>query len=144
MKLVALPLIVMLVALTSATAAGAATSSPEASVSFCSIARGVAHDILASTSVSNGRVLPANVKTVYLKVAAAEPGLLSSAPGSIKPHLRPVFGFINLVIADFKKVNWNPAGLASYAPTLIARAKAVHVHIHPLKVYFNTVCKLAV
>jgi hypothetical protein len=143
MKLVVLPLVLMLVALTSATAAGAATSSHEASSSFCSVARGVAHDILASTSVSSGRVIPANIKTTYLKIAAAEPALLSSAPGSIKLHLKPVFGFINLVIVDFKKVNWNPAGLAPYAPTLLARAKVVQVHMHPLKVYFNTVCKLA-
>jgi hypothetical protein len=144
MRLVALPLVLMLVALTSATAAGAATSSHEASSSFCGVARGVAHDILASTSAVNGRIVPANIKTVYLKIAAAEPALLSSAPGSIKPHLRPVLGFINLVIVDFKKVNWNPAGLPPYLPTLLARARSVQVHIHPLKVYFNTVCKLAV
>ncbi|SRR6266536_6176816 len=123
---------------------GPATSSQRSALGFCGVARGVARDIVSSTSISNGRTVPANVKVVYPKVAAVEPALLAAAPGSVKTHLRPVFGFINLVIADFKKVNWNPAELAPYAQTLIARARAVAGDIRTLKVYFRATCKLNV
>jgi hypothetical protein len=58
-------------------------------------------------------VVPANVKVIYEKIAAAEPALLSAA-----------------------------AGLAPYAPTLIARARAIQKPLHALKVYFKTTCKL--
>jgi hypothetical protein len=46
------------------------------------------------------------------------------------------------MIVDFKKVNWNPAGLAPYAPTLIARARTIQKPLQALKVYFKTTCKL--
>jgi hypothetical protein len=35
---------------------------------------------------------PANIKTTYEKIAAAEPALLASASAPIKGDLRPVFG----------------------------------------------------
>jgi len=144
MKLVALPFVLVL-ALIASTAAGAATSSRATSASFCGVARGVARDIVASTSVSdNISVMRSNARTAYTKIAAAEPALLASAPGSLKPHLRPVFGFVNLLIVDLKKVNWHAGELGPYAPTLIARAKAVSGHIPPLKVYFRATCKLDV
>lgn len=144
MKLVALPLILALIALAFSTSAGATTTSRATGQSFCGVARGVARDIMASTAVGNGGVVPANIRTMYTKIAAAEPALLSAAPASLKLSLRPVFGFVNLVIIDFKKVNWNPSTLAPYAPTLIARARAVQGHMHTLKVYFNTTCKLGI
>jgi hypothetical protein len=146
MKLVPLSLMVALVVLTGyATSAGASPSSqssPERAGSFCGVAKGVARDILNSTTVSNGRVSPANIKATYLRIAAAEPALLSSAPKRIKADLRPVFGFLNLLITDYKKVNWNPSGLAPYAPTLLARAQAIQPPLQALKVYFKSTCKL--
>jgi hypothetical protein len=145
-KLVPLSLVFALVVLTAhSTSAGASPSSHSSSEragSFCGVARGVARDILNSTSVSNGRVVPANIKATYLRIAAAEPALLASAPKPIKADLKPVFGFVNLLITDYKKVNWNPSGLAPYASTLLARARAIQPQLHALKVYFNTTCKL--
>jgi hypothetical protein len=139
MKLLALSFVL---AATLGTIASSAGASRATTLDFCGTARSVAHDIVTSTSVANSR--SANIKTTYLKIAAAEPSLLASAPGTVKVHLRPVFGFVNLVIADFKKVNWNVAALSPYTPALLSRARSVEPHIHPLKVYFNKTCKLDV
>jgi hypothetical protein len=141
MKLLALSLALAAMLATSAASAGA---SPTTTRGFCGVARGVARDIVSSTRVANGRIAPANIKKTYLKIAAAEPALLAAAPGTVKVHLRPVFGFVNLVITDFEKVNWNPAGLSPYTPALLARARRVEPHIRPLKVYFHATCRLDV
>jgi hypothetical protein len=145
MKLVSV--LSVIAAIGAGVAAGGANATPGSSAtsfSFCSIARGVAHDIVASTSISNGRAVPANVKVVYTTIAANEAPLLSSAPTTMKAHLRPVFGFVNLVIADFKKANWNIAAMGPYTPVLISHARAVKGHVHALEVYFHTTCKLDV
>ena len=140
MKPVLLSLLLGLVVLTGYSApAGASTSSRS---SFCGVARGVARDIVNSTSTSNATA--ANIKVVYEKIAAAEPALLSTAPAPIKSDLRPVFGFLNLLITDYKKVSWSPARLGPYYPTLVARARKVQAPLHALKVYFNTTCHLNV
>ena len=139
MKLLVLSL--GLAALLGATASSAGASRTT-TLDFCGTARSVAHDIVASTNVANARAT--NLKTTYLKIAAAEPALLSSAPGTVKVHLRPVFGFVNFVISDMKKVNWNIARLGPYTPALLARARSVQGHIPPLQVYFNKTCKLDV
>ena len=139
MKLLALSLAL---AATLATTAASASASRTRTLDFCGTARSVARDIVHSTSAANSR--SANIKTTYLKIAAAEPALLSSAPGTVKAHLRPVFGFVNLVISDFKKVNWNVAAMGPYTPAILARARSVQGHIPPLKVYFNKTCKLDV
>jgi hypothetical protein len=148
MKLVPLSLMFALVVMAgfsaSAGAAQSSRSTPERADSFCGVARGVARDILNSTTVSNGRVSPANLKATYLRIAAAEPALLSSAPKRIKADLRPVFGFVNLLIADYKKANWNVSGLAPYASTLVARGRAIQAPLQALKVYFKKICKLNV
>jgi hypothetical protein len=146
MKLAVLSLMLVLVALTGfSTPAGASSSSRssrEAAGSFCAVARGVARDIVSSTAIVNGHLVPAKIKVIYEKIAGSEPALLASAPGPIKSDLRPVFGFVNLLIVDFKKVNWNPAGLAPYASTLTARAKTIQKPLNALKAYFKTTCKL--
>jgi hypothetical protein len=149
MKLAPVALALALVVLTgsSTATAGAAPSTRagrDTARSFCGVARGVARDIVNSTSISNGRVVPANIKTTYEKIAAAEPALLASAAAPIKSDLRPVFGFVNLVIADFQRVNWNPSGISPYLPTLIARSRSVQRPLHAVKVYLNTTCKLDV
>jgi hypothetical protein len=148
MKLAPLSLALTLVLLTwcaaSAVASPLRSTRETTSQGFCGVARGVARDIVNSTAISNGRVMPANVKTAYARIAAAEPALLASASPPIKADLRPVFGFVNLLIVDLKKANWNAGGLASYARTLIARARTIQAPLHSLEVYFHTTCKLNV
>jgi hypothetical protein len=140
MKPVLISLLLTLVVLTGYSApAGASTSSRS---SFCGVARGVARDIVNSTAMSNAT--PANIKIFYEKIAAAEPALLASAPGPVKSELRPVFGFVNLIIVDYKKVSWNPRRMGPYLPTLVARGRTVQAPLHALKVYFNTTCHLNV
>jgi hypothetical protein len=142
MKRIALMLAVAALA-AAATGAAVATAARTATDSkLCTVARGVARDIVASTSVSRGTVNPASIRTTYEKIAGAEPAVLAAASTPQKTDLKPVFAFVNLVIADFRKVNWNPAGIAPYASTLLVRAQAVQGHIHRLQVYFRTVCKL--
>jgi hypothetical protein len=126
----------------SATAAPSSASSTGATKSLCTVAHGVARDIINSTSISNGKMAPANVKATYEKVAAAEPALLASASGPIKTDLQSVFGFVNLVIVDFKKVNWNAGAIAPYAPTLLTRAAKIQRPLGDLKVYFHKTCKI--
>ena len=140
MKLVLLPLLLGLVVLTGySTPAGAASSSTR---SFCGVARGVARDIVNSTTMSNAT--PTNIRIVYTKIQAAEPALLASAPGSVKSKLRPVFGFVNLLIVDYKKVSWTPSRMGPYLPSLVARGRTVQAPLHALKVYFNGTCHLNV
>jgi hypothetical protein len=143
MKLAALTSALLVVLGSAAATAGAAPSKHETALGFCGVARGVARDIMKSTTFSKGAT-PANLRITYTKIAAAEPSLLATAPGSMKAHLRPVFGFVNLVITDFKKVNWNPAGMGPYYAGLSTRARGVEGHLNALKVYFNTTCKLDV
>jgi hypothetical protein len=117
MKLAVLSLMLVLVVLAGFSTSAGASSSSRLGVkgpgSFCGVARSVARGIVNSTAIANGQVVPANVKVIYEKIAAAEPALLSAA-----------------------------AGLAPYAPTLIARARAIQKPLHALKVYFKTTCKL--
>jgi hypothetical protein len=86
----------------------------------------------------------AALRTAYTKVAAAEPALLATAPTSLKPDLRPVFGFINNLIADFKQVNWKISNMTSQLPTLAVQARRVSPHIRVVRAYLNTTCKLDV
>ena len=144
MKLVSL--LVVVLALTAATAesAGATPAAQTGSRGFCSTARGVARSIVTSTTLPSGRVTPTALKTAYTKVAAAEPSLLATAPASLKPDLRPVFGFINVLIADFKQANWRISNLRPQLPMLAAQADKVNPHIRKVRSYLNTTCKLNV
>jgi len=89
-------------------------------------------------------VTPAALKTAYTKVAAAEPSLLATEPASLKPHLRPVFGFINVLIADWKQADWKIANLQPKLPTLAAQARKVNPHIRVVQAYLDNTCKLGV
>jgi hypothetical protein len=144
MKLVSLLVVVLALAAVTAASAGATPAAQTASRSFCSTARGVARSIVNSTTLPSGRVTPTALKTAYTKVAAAEPSLLATAPASLKPELRPVFDFINVLIADFKKANWKISNLAPKLPTLAAQADRVSPHIRRVRSYLNTTCKLNV
>jgi hypothetical protein len=143
MKLIPLSLVLIVLAANASTA-GAASARTDRSASFCGVARGVARDIVNSTSLSKGAVSRADIRTTYLKIAAAEPALLASAPAPVKVDLRPVFGFVNVLIADFKKASWSIEGLAPYVPALLPRAQAIQPQLHRLRTYFKTTCKLDV
>jgi hypothetical protein len=142
MKLASLLVVVLALAGATAVAAGAAPTTQTGSRGFCSTARGVARSIVDSTTLPSGRVTPASLKTAYTKVAAAEPSLLATAPASLKPDLRPVFGFINVLIADFKQANWRVSNLTPQLPTLAAQAQKVNPHLRRVRSYLDTTCKL--
>lgn len=141
MKLVSLLAVVLALAAASA-ATAAIPSAKTGSRGFCSTARSVARSIVNSTTLPSGRVTPAALETAYTKVAEAEPSLLATAPASLKPDLRPVFGFINVLIADFKQANWKVSNLRSQLPTLAAQARKVNPHIRRVRSYLDTTCKL--
>ena len=143
----ALALLLATIACFAAAAAGAAPtarSSVVATSSLCSVARGVAADIVHSTSIkTTGAVTPTELKLTYGKIAAAEPALLGAASGAIKVDLRQAFAFINLVIADFKKVNWNTVALVQrYGTTLVPRAQKIQRPVKVLDTYFTKTCKM--
>jgi hypothetical protein len=144
MKLASLLVVVLALAAATAASAGATPSSQAGSQSFCSTARGVARSIVNSTTLPSGRVTPAELETAYTKVAAAEPSLLATAPASLKPDLRPVFGFINVLIADFKQAGWKVSNLTPQLPTLAAQVRKVNPHIRRVRSYLNATCKLNV
>ncbi len=141
MKLVSLLLVVLALAGATAVAAGAA---PTTSRGFCSTARSVARSIVTSTTLPKGQVTPAALKTAYTKVADAEPSLLATQPKSLKPHLRPVFAFINVLIADYKQADWKIGNMTAQLPALAAQAQRVNSHIRIVRAYLNNTCKLDV
>jgi len=144
MKLVSLLLVALTLAGATAAAAGATSTARTSSRGFCSTARGVAASIVNSTTFPSHRVTPAELKIAYGKVAAAEPALLATAPSSLKRDLRPVFGFINVLIADYKQAGWDISNLAPQLPTLAVQARKVNPHIQVVRAYLTTKCKLKV
>ena len=147
MKFVPLSLVLVLalaVLAGATTSAGAAPSSRASSGAFCSVARGVARDIMNSTSIGNGKVLSANIRITYTRIAAAEPALLAAAPAPVKANLKPVFGLVNGIIVVFKKVNWDPHAVTPYLAPLFPRWQSAQKPLQSLRVYFRTTCKLDV
>ena len=144
MHVARLAALAVVVAVSAALAQSAAAATTSSSSALCTVARGVAKDIVDSTTIANGQALPGDVKATYEKVQAAEPSLIAAASHVQKTQLRQVFGFVNMLIADYKKANWSVAGLAPYAHVLIPRAAKVAKPMHSLKVYFDTTCKLNV
>jgi hypothetical protein len=132
-----------LVLVLAAVAAGAPPANAS-SAGFCRVARGVARDLVASTSFSTAASAHASVRTTYLRIEAAEPSLLATAPAPVKANLRPVLGLVNVIVADFEKVNWSTAGFARYVPALVPRAQAVARPMKALRGYLRTTCKLDV
>ncbi len=55
-----------------------------------------------------------------------------------------MFGYVNILVADLKNVNWNFTGLAPQFNTLRADALKVKTPLHALTLYFTTTCKLTV
>lgn len=112
--------------------------------SLCSVARGVAADIVHSTSFASTRVTPAKLRTVYTKVQAAEPALRAAASGRIKAELTPVLGWINLLVADLQKVGWQTSRMLPYYRPLAAGAQRITPQIDAVRTYFRSTCKLPV
>lgn len=50
---------------------------------------------------------PATLEANYKKLKAAEPGMLSLAPGSIRPDLQKIFTFDNALFAALQKAGWS-------------------------------------
>lgn len=112
------------------------------SASLCSVAKGVAAQIVEATGLSpNTTMTPAKLKTLYLTVQRNEPALLGAAHGPMKTSLHNVFGFVNLVIADFQKTNWQLAGMVKYFPSLEAKGAAIQGSLQKVKTYFQKTCK---
>jgi hypothetical protein len=133
------------VAFAAALANGAAAAPAASSAGLCTVARGVAQDIVNSTSIAKGAGLtPAQLKTAYGEIQAAEPALLAAASGAQKTELRQVFSFVNALIPDFEKANWRVAGLAPYMHDLVPRAQRAARPVHALQAYFSKTCKLNV
>lgn len=129
-------------ALAAAAAAPPSHAAGARSASLCSVAKGVAAQIVEATGLSpNTTMTPAKLKTLYLTVQRNEPALLGASHGSIHTNLHKVFGFLNLVIADFEKANWQLAGMARFFPSLEAKGQAVQAPIQAVKTYFQKTCK---
>jgi hypothetical protein len=144
MKLASLSLVLAVVMGAGAASAGAAPTSRASAGAFCSVARGVARDIVSATSISNGNVVPANIRITYTKIAAAEPALLAAAPAPVKGNLKPVFGLLNAIIVVYKKVDWNPHATTPYLAPLLPRWQAAQKPLQSLRTYFRATCKLDV
>ncbi|HET8529464.1 MAG TPA: hypothetical protein VFL60_11165 [Gaiellaceae bacterium] len=137
-----------LAAVCAAAAAAAAAPTRAAAApsggSLCSVARGVAADIVHSTSFASNRVTPTKLRIVYTKVVAAEPALRSAASGGIKADLTPVLGWINVLVGDLKKAGWQTSRMLPYYHSLATGAERITPQITALRTYFRSTCKLPV
>jgi hypothetical protein len=134
----------VVVCVAAAGSAGAAGSASAAGASFCTVARGVARDIASSTSLTAaGNASPAALRTTYSRIAAAEPALLAAASGALKAHLRQVFAYLNVLIADLKQANWSMAALAPRLKALLPAAQKAAPHLQAVNLYLRKTCKLS-
>jgi hypothetical protein len=125
-----------------AEAAPASMSAVTAATDLCSAARNVAGGLTHATSLTQGNITPATLKTAYTKLQAAEPSLLASSSGALKADLTQVFAFLNLLVADLKKANWKVAGLAGQLPGLEVQAVKAKKPLQALDNYFTNTCHI--
>jgi len=111
---------------------------------LCSVAHGVAADIVRSTSFAGTRVTPTKLRIIYTKVQASEPALRAAASGRIKADLKPVLAWINVLVVDLKKADWHTSKMLPYYVSLAAGAKRIVPQIDALRTYFRSTCKLDV
>jgi hypothetical protein len=135
--------VVCAAALAAAVVPARAAAAPSGS-RLCSVAHGVAADIVRSTSFAGTRVTPAKLRIVYTKVQASEPALRAAASGRIKTDLKPVLAWINVLVADLKKANWQTSKMLPYYASLAAGATRIEPQIDALRTYFRSTCKLDV
>ena len=129
-------------ALGSVLAAGAAPSATRGS--FCGVSKGVAKNLV---NIANQlKTLPSSteLKAEYGAISSAEPALKSSAPGSLKPHVLQVLGFVDNIAADLKQANWSITGLLPHEAALQAQENKVGPSIAALKAYYKNTCKFNV
>ena len=89
----------------------AARSSAVRTASLCGVSKSVAASIVDSTNTKNIAGSPTQLKAFWGKVKTAEPTVLAAATGTRKTQLTHVFNFVNMVVGDLNKVNWNYTGL---------------------------------
>lgn len=130
-------------ALAAAVVPARAAAAPSGS-RLCSVAHGVAADIVRSTSFAGTRVTPTKLRIVYTKVQASEPALRAAASGRIKTDLKPVLAWINVLVVDLKKANWQTSKMLPYYASLAAGATRIEPQIDALRTYFRSTCKLDV
>jgi hypothetical protein len=111
---------------------------------LCSVAHGVAADIVHSTSFAGTRVTPTKLRIVYTKIQASEPALRAAASGRIKADLTPVLGWINVLVTDLEKADWRTSRMLPYYASLAAGAQRIEPQIDALRTYFRSTCKLDV
>lgn len=133
-----------LLAVWAAGAATAARSSAARSADLCGASKSVAASIVSSTNTKNIAGSPTQLKAFWGKVKNAEPTVLAAASGKRKTQLTHVFGFVNTVVGDLNKVNWNYTALLPDEKSLVAQANKVAPDLKALKAYYNNVCHLAV
>jgi hypothetical protein len=139
MALVTRLCVVATIAALASVAAASGTSAVTRAGDFCSVSRNVAKNLVAASKISQSAT-PERLKSTWGAIKEAEPALKASATGSVKANLVPVLAFVDVVVADLKKVNWQVAGLAPYATTLIARANRVQPNLNALERYYRTTC----
>jgi hypothetical protein len=120
--------------------ATAARASTARASDLCSVSKAVATNIANSTKTSSIEGSPTKLKAFWGKIQSAEPSITGAAPGSLKPRFTRVFAFINNVVGDLNKVNWNFTGLVPYEKTLVAQANKEAPDITALKAYYRTTC----
>jgi hypothetical protein len=98
-----LPAILVLGLVAAAAATATAAAGPSASGSFCGNAGAFSKGVNILT------VPPSQLKTDYSQFKAAQPGMLSGAPKSIKTDLTEVFNFDNGLFTALSKVGWTMA-----------------------------------
>jgi hypothetical protein len=112
--------------------------------SFCSVSRDVAKSLVHAASGLTASSAPAALKAKYEVILKAEPKLLGSAPGSIKPSLKKVLAFVNFLAAKLKAASWQITGLASSITVLEAKANAATPSLDRLGRYYRSACKFHV
>jgi hypothetical protein len=144
MKLVTLALTA---AVLSAYASNAAAA-PVRQASFCGTAKGVAaylvhsNAVISPTGTDTIQTLERKLKVEYGAIVKAEPSLLGSAPGSIKPDLRKALAFVNYVNGKMTAVNWDFTKIVVYEKPLVAKAQAARPALTHLSTYFRGKCHI--
>jgi hypothetical protein len=134
----------LLVLAVGANAALGARSADARTASLCSVSKSVAANIAGSTDTKNIAGSPTKLKAFWGKIQSAEPTILGAASGSMKTHLTHVFAFVNTVIGDLNKVNWNYTALLPQEQTLENKAAQVAPDLKVVKTYYTKTCNLKV
>jgi hypothetical protein len=143
MKHVAITLVAAAtVSLALVASAGARSSQERTAASFCSVSKGVAHNLVNLENELKSAPPPTRLKAEYVTILSAEPSLKSSVPGNLKVQLNSVLGLANTIAADLKAANWNIAGLAPHYSSLTVQFTKVKPSFNTLSTYWQGTCKI--